>query len=86
MKKGTPKSINAANIKRRIGRGAVYTMLGVWALIVIFPFYWMILTSFKSYGSYSAETVPQFITLTPTLDNYIIAFTSVPLLDYFINT
>ena len=86
MKKGTPKSINAANIKRRIGRGAVYTMLGVWALIVIFPFYWMILTSFKSYGSYNAENVPNLLPTSPTIENYVKAFSDVPLGTYFLNT
>ena len=72
--------------RKRVKTVFTYAFLGIWALAVIFPFYWMLLTSFKSYGSYSAESVPQFITLTPTLDNYIIAFTSVPLIDYFINT
>ena len=70
----------------KIKKIVTYVLLSVWALIVIFPFYWMLLTSFKSYGDYNAETLPQFITLSPTMENYIIAFTSVPLLDYFINT
>lgn len=72
--------------RKRVVRGIIYVLLGIWALIVLFPFYWMLLTSFKSYGDYNAETVPQFITLSPTLENYFTAFTSVPLLDYFINT
>ena len=33
----------------------VYFLLAVWALLVLFPFYWMILTSVKSYGAYSSE-------------------------------
>lgn len=73
-------------LRKRITKGITYVMLSIWALVVIFPFYWMLLSSVKSYGSYNSETVPQFITLSPTFDNYIIAFTSVPLLDYFINT
>ena len=64
----------------------IYVCLGFWALLVLFPFYWMILSSFKDYRDYSAEEVPQFITLNPTFDNYMTAFTSVPLLDYFLNT
>ena len=63
-----------------------YILLTVWALIVLFPFYWMILTSIKGYGAYNGETVPQFITLSPTLENYTEAFTAVPLADYFVNT
>ena len=64
----------------------VYFMLTLWALMVLFPFYWMILTSVKSYGSYNAEYIPKFYTLSPTLQNYIDAFTTVPLGDYFLNT
>jgi len=72
--------------KKAAVRAVVYTLLAIWALIVLFPFYWMLLTSFKSYGDYNAESMPQFITLSPTLENYYTAFTSVPLLDYFFNT
>ena len=69
-----------------IGRGIVYLLLGVWALTVLFPFYWMLLTSVKSYGSYNAEYVPKFYTSSPTLQNYADAFTAVPLARYFANT
>ena len=64
----------------------IYSFLTVWALFVLFPFYWMVLTSIKSYGSYNAEYIPQLYTLSPTIQNYLNAFTAVPLLDYFINT
>ncbi len=74
--------------KRRSGvlRGLTYAGLSVWALIVLFPFYWMILTSVKSYASYNAEYVPSFFTLHPTLENYENAFTAVPLGGYLMNT
>ena len=64
----------------------VYLMLTVWALIVLFPFYWMVLSSFKSYSAYSSEFTPKFIAENPTLQNYKDAFTEVPLGGYFINT
>jgi len=64
----------------------VYLLLGLWALLVLFPFYWMVLTSFKSYSAYNAEFIPQFFTLSPTLQNYVDAFTAVPLSRYFLNT
>ena len=63
-----------------------YALLSLWGLAVLFPFYWMILTSVKSYGAYSAEYVPKFFTLSPTLENYFKAFTTVPLGKYFGNT
>ncbi len=76
----------AAKTKKNVINAVVYGFLTVWALIVLFPFYWMILTSFKSYGSYNAEFIPKLFTLSPTLENYKEAFTSVPLADYFLNT
>jgi len=69
-----------------VGKGVVYALLGIWALIVLFPFYWMVLTSVKSYSAYNAEFIPQLFTLSPTLQNYLDAFTQVPLADYFLNT
>ncbi|MBQ5865186.1 MAG: carbohydrate ABC transporter permease [Oscillospiraceae bacterium] len=72
--------------KAAMGKGVVYALLGLWALIVLFPFYWMILTSVKSYSSYNSEFIPQLFTLSPTLQNYLDAFTQVPLADYFLNT
>ena len=72
--------------QNRLQKTAVYIFLTFWALIVLFPFYWMLLTSVKSYGAYNAEHVPAFFTLSPTLQNYKDAFTTVPLLGYLINT
>lgn len=64
----------------------VYIMLGIWAIMVLFPFYWMVLTSLKGYGSYNSEYIPKFFTLSPTLENYAQAFSAVPLARYFVNT
>ena len=75
-----------AETRKKIVKTFTYVMLGVWALIVLFPFYWMILTSFKSYGSYNSENTPKFFPTDPTVENYDTAFTAVPLGDYFLNT
>lgn len=72
--------------QNRLQKTAVYIFLTFWALIVLFPFYWMILTSAKSYASYNAEYIPAFFTLSPTIQNYLDAFTSVPLAGYLLNT
>ena len=73
-------------IRSKIGNGFIYGLLIIWALIVLFPFYWMILTSLKGYGEYNSEYVPRFFTLSPTFQNYIDAFSTVPLLRYLTNT
>lgn len=64
----------------------IYFCLIFWALMVLFPFYWMLLTSVKSYGAYNGEYVPKLFTLSPTMQNYIDAFTTVSLSKYLWNT
>jgi len=73
-------------LKRRTINIVLYVLLTLWALMVLFPFYWMLLTSVKSYSAYNSEYIPQLFTLAPTLQNYIDAFTAVPLADYLVNT
>ena len=75
-----------ARIRKGISKVVVYALLTLWAILVLFPFYWMILTSVKSYSAYNSEFIPQLFTLSPTIRNYIEAFTAVPLGDYFLNT
>lgn len=76
----------AAHTRKTLTKAIVYALLAVWAIIVLFPFYWMLLTSVKSYSSYNAEYIPKFFTLSPTLQNYVDAFTTVSLGKYFLNT
>jgi len=80
------KNVKAAKARRMAGNAVTYLFLTFWALIVLFPFYWMLLTSVKSYGAYNSEYIPSFYTLTPTLQNYVDAFTTVPLGRYLLNT
>lgn len=76
---------NAKN-RKQIMNVVTYVLLALWAIVVLFPFYYMILTSVKSYGAYNSEYIPKLYTLTPTLQNYVDAFTAVPLAKYFANT
>lgn len=75
-----------ARQRQKIRTGITYFLLTVWAVLVLFPFYWMVLTSLKSYSSYNSEYIPALYTASPTLDNYREAFTAVPLGRYFLNT
>lgn len=72
--------------RRTVMQTILYILLTLWAVIVLFPFYWMVLTSVKSYSAYNSEYVPKLFTLSPTLQNYSDAFTTVPLAGYFVNT
>lgn len=75
-----------AATRKSVIKVLTYTVLVIWGLIVLFPFYWMLLSSVKGYAEYNSELVPKFFPSNPTVENYITAFTSVPLLDYFVNT
>ena len=75
-----------ARLRDRSQKTLVYALLIFWAVLVLFPFYWMLLTSVKSYGSYNSEFIPRLYTLTPTLENYLSAFQAVPLGRYLVNT
>ena len=73
-------------VKKTACNAFKYLMLGIRGVIVLFPFYWMVLTSIKSYSAYNSEYIPKFFTLYPTLQNYAEAFSAVPLARYFLNT
>lgn len=76
------------NTKIKTGVSTVlkYLLMVLWGLIVLFPFYWMIITSLKGYGAYNAEYIPKLYVTNPTFENYREAFSAVPLGRYFLNT
>ena len=80
------KTEKAARTRGIIRKTFVYILLSIWGVAVLFPFYWMVLTSIKSYSAYSSERIPKFFTTSPTFRNYIDAFTEVSLSRYFLNT
>ena len=80
------KAEKAARTRGIIRNTFVYILLSIWGVAVLFPFYWMVLTSIKSYSAYSSERIPKFFTTSPTFRNYIDAFTEVSLSRYFLNT
>lgn len=63
----------------------LYAFLVIMALIVLFPFYWMLLSSVKTYEEYSF-TVPTLIPRTWDFKNYIEAFQAAELWNLFKNT
>jgi ABC-type glycerol-3-phosphate transport system permease component len=54
---------------KRMGKGAVYVLLVVFAIVSATPFVWTIMASFKS-GAEIRQFPPTFIPENPTLDNY----------------
>ena len=76
----------SARLRKNMGKGITYFLLALWGFLVLFPFYWMVMTSMKSYSAYNGEFIPKIITLSPTIENYLEAFSAVPLARYFLNT
>ena len=62
-----------------------YAFLGVMALVVLFPFYWMIISSLKNLEEYR-QNIPTFWPQVIVWGNYAEAFTAASLGQLFINT
>ena len=83
------KNIQQVSVRQKIVKTvvliAVYGFLLAMALIVLFPFYWMIASSLKSLTEYRMS-VPTFIPRSWMFSNYVTAFTSASLGKLFANT
>lgn len=69
----------------RFDKIIIYIILILFSFIMLFPFYWMVVSSLKS----SVEIVqrpPTLIPLHPTLENYAQVFEHVPIGRYFFNS
>ena len=62
-----------------------YLFLGIMAIIVLFPFYWMIISSLKNLEEYRLS-VPTFWPQKVMLSNYAEAFSTANLGSLFVNT
>ena len=63
----------------------LYTFLGIMALIIVFPFYWMIISSLKSTMEYRLP-VPSLFPKEIMWGNYVEAFSAANLGRLFLNT
>ncbi len=83
------RKYQAQFIRQKTGRVVnflgVYAFLLLMAVIVLFPFYWMIISSMKSLAEYRLST-PTFWPQVIMLSNYVNAFTTASLGRLFINT
>ena len=83
------KRIRAQFVRQSLGKAlfyaAIYAFLLVMAVIVLFPFYWMLISSVKTLYEYRLS-VPTFWPRVLMLNNYISAFTTAKLGRLFINT
>ncbi len=83
------KNMQKTSLQSRVGKRSVqlftYAFLIVMALIVLFPFYWMIISSLKTLEEYRLN-VPTFWPKRIMFSNYAEAFSTANLGDLFVNT
>ena len=72
-------------ISRILSKSFTYIFLLIMALIVLFPFYWMIISSLKTLAEYR-QAIPTFWPRQLMFVNYVDAFTTANLGDLFLNT
>ena len=79
------RTTNKQTAGHAIGTVGIYIFLCIMALIVLFPFYWMVISSLKSLTEYRLSK-PTFWPQTLLLSNYRDAFTTASLGRLFLNT
>jgi putative chitobiose transport system permease protein len=72
--------------RQRVSNVAWYVVLTLLAVITVFPFLWMLLTSLKGPLDPIASVPPQLIPGHPTLANYEKVLASLPILRFFVNS
>jgi len=84
-KRGIDRADKQRLLKRSLGRGIVYAIAILTAIIVLFPMVWIVFTAFKS--------LPETYVWPPTwlpahwrFDNFVKLFTVVPFMRYFLNS
>src|ERR1041384_2949608 len=79
---GVPR-VGTRNATPNIELTALYVLLSAVGVAMVFPFLWMIATSFKHPADiYSLSLMPS----QPTLDNYVTALTKFPFARWFGNS
>ena len=79
------KITTSQRVKGILGKAGIYLFLGIMALIVLFPFYWMIISSLKSVSEYR-KAIPTFWPHEIQWMNYVNAFNTANLGRLFLNT
>ena len=75
------RRVGAANI---VGKTLIYIILGAWAVLVIFPMLWALMTSFKN--DQEIFFSPWALPAVPIFENYVRAWTTARIGEFFVNT
>lgn len=70
---------------KRLSTTLTYVVLILGSILMIFPFVWMLLTSFKTQAE-SMAIPPQILPSQWNFDNFVTALASLPFFDLYVNT
>ena len=70
----------------RVGRIATVVVLLLGAIVMILPFWWMIATSLSRSANMGMPRIPRLIPPDPSIFNYQVASSSLPILKFYLNS
>ena len=83
--KDLQKTSDSQRVALLLVKAGTYLFLGIMAIVVLFPFYWMIISSLKNLEEYRLS-VPTFWPQRVMFVNYLDAFNTADLGSLFVNT
>ena len=83
--KDLQKTSDSQRVALLLVKAGTYLFLGIMAIIVLFPFYWMVISSLKTLEEYRLS-VPTFWPQRVMFVNYLDAFNTADLGSLFVNT
>jgi putative chitobiose transport system permease protein len=83
---GTRQRLRRRTVRRSAEAAFWYAVLIAMAIITVFPFAWILLTSLKGPADPIFSVPPQFIPSDPTLDNYTRVLDQLPIPTFFLNS
>lgn len=81
-----PRRRRERGVPSRLERTIRWTLMILAVAAVVTPILWQLSSSLKSVGESVGEFPGSLVPQNPTLDNYVRAFTSIPLPQYFLNS
>ncbi len=77
---------SAAILRKSLENFLWYLVLCLAAAVTVFPFVWVVFTSFKGTADAIYSVPPQLIPHHPTLDNYLRVWNQLPVANFFFNS
>jgi multiple sugar transport system permease protein len=71
---------------RRLQQVIIFIIMAIGAIAMIAPFEWMLATSFSRSANVAMPRIPRFWPSDPSVFNYKVAITNLPLVRYYLNS